>query len=223
MSVIKQTTEINERIRDAQVRLLDADGAQLGIMSARDAYLLAVQKNLDLVKISPTAVPPVCKIMDYGKYRFEQSKREKEARKHQHVVEIKEIRLSSSIDVHDFDFKLRNGIRFLKDGNKLKVSVRFHGRQLVHTGLGEKQLRKFADGCAEVANVEKPPILEGRRMSMFLAPKATKEPGKEAPKEAPKEAGKQGQGSALSENTRKENLCSCLKLKHIQARPSVSN
>lgn len=166
--------QINEDIRDKEVRVIGDDNSQLGIMSARDALNLALDRDLDLVKIAPQATPPVCRIMDYGKFRFEQSKREKEARKNQHIVEIKEIRLSSGIDIHDFDFKLRNAIRFLKEGNKVKVSVRFHGRQLVHVDLGEKQLFKFADGCTEVANMEKAPLLEGRRMTMFLAPKTGK-------------------------------------------------
>jgi len=176
--ISKMAHQINDAIRDKEVRVIGSDGAQLGIMPGKDALKMAEDQDLDLVKIAPQASPPVCRIMDYGKFRFEQSKREKEARKHQHVVEIKEIRLSSGIDVHDFEFKLRNGIKFLKAGNKVKVSVRFHGRQLVHTDLGQKQLLKFADGCEEFAAVEKPPVLEGRRMAMFLAPRASKEPGK---------------------------------------------
>ncbi|MCL2082014.1 MAG: translation initiation factor IF-3 [Oscillospiraceae bacterium] len=166
--------QINEEIRDKEVRLIGDDGAQLGIVKSSDALRAAFEKDLDLVKIAPQAAPPVCRIMDYGKFRFEQSKREKEARKNQHVVAVKEIRLSSGIDVHDFEFKLRNAQKFLKDGDKVKVSVRFHGRQLVHVGLGEKQLLKFAESCEELASIEKPPILEGRRMSMFLTPKPNK-------------------------------------------------
>jgi translation initiation factor IF-3 len=154
------------------VRLIGEDGAALGIMPSRDAFKIAVERDLDLVKIAPAATPPVCRLMDYGKFRYEQAQKEKEARRNQHIVEIKEIRLSSTIDVHDFTFKLNNAIRFLKDGDKVKVSVRFHGRELVHADLGEKQLLKFADGCAEVASIEKPPKLEGRRMFLFLAPKS---------------------------------------------------
>ena len=153
------------------MRLVGEDGAQLGVMPTNRAMEIAIQKELDLVKIAPTANPPVCRIMDYGKFRFEQSKREKEARKSQHTVEVKEIRLSSGIDVHDFGFKLRNGIKFLKDGNKLKVSVRFRGRQMAHTSIGEQQLRKFAEACDELASVERLPKLEGRSMSMFLSPR----------------------------------------------------
>ena len=165
--------QINEDIRDREVRVIDADGSQLGVIPGRDALKLAQSKDLDLVKIAPKAEPPVCRIMDYGKFRFEQAKKEKEARKNQHVIEIKEIRLSSGIDVHDFDFKLRNALRFLRDGDKVKVSVRFRGREMVHTNLGEKQLLRFAEGCAEVANMEKSPKLEGRNMSLFLSPKPT--------------------------------------------------
>jgi translation initiation factor IF-3 len=163
--------QLNEAIRDREVRLIDADGTQLGVMLTRDALSIAVEKEMDLVKIAPTATPPVCRIMDYGKFRFEQSKKEKEARKSQHTVEMKEIRLSSGIDVHDFNFKLKNGIRFLQEGNKLKVSVRFRGRQMAHTSIGEQQLLKFAEACGDVATMERLPKLEGRSMSMFLAAK----------------------------------------------------
>ncbi len=131
---------------------------------------------MDLVKIAPTAAPPVCRIMDYGKFRFEQSKKLKEARKNQRVVEVKEIRLSSGIDVHDFNFKLRNGLKFLEDGDKVKVSVRFRGRQMAHTSIGEQQLLKFAEACKEVSSMERPPKLEGRSMTMLLTPKATVKP-----------------------------------------------
>ena len=163
--------QINEDIRDRDVRLIDADGAQLGVMPSKDALRIAHSKDLDLVKIAPTANPPVCRIMDYGKFRFEQAKKEKEAKKHQHVVEVKEIRLSPGIDVHDFNFKLRNALRFLGDGDKVKVYVRFRGREMAHTSIGEQQLRKFAEGCSEVAVMERPPKLEGRNMAMFMTPK----------------------------------------------------
>jgi len=141
-------------------------------MPTRDAVKISLERDLDLVKIAPAAAPPVCRLMDYGKFRYEQAQKEKEARRHQHIVEIKEIRLSSTIDVHDFNFKLKNALRFLKEGDKVKVSVRFHGRELVHSDLGQKQLLKFAEGCADLAAIEKPPKLEGRRMFMFLTPKA---------------------------------------------------
>lgn len=154
--------------------MIGADGAQLGIMSARDALNLAAEKNLDLVKIAPQATPPVCKIIDYGKYRFEQAKREKEAKKNQRVVEIKEIRLSLNIDTHDFETKRNHAIRFLNDGNKVKVSIRFRGRQITHTEIGLKVMQDFVDRTKDVAVVEKRPSLEGRHMIMILGPKADK-------------------------------------------------
>ena len=162
--------EINEAIRDREVRVIGADGAQLGVMSTRDALRAAEEKNLDLVKIAPKAVPPVCRVMDYGKFRFEQAKREKEAKKNQHVVEIKEIRLSPGIDVNDFNVKANHAKRFLKDGNKVKVSVRFRGREVTHSSIGLDLLHRFAETCSEIGSVEKAPKLEGRQMIMFLAP-----------------------------------------------------
>ena len=160
---------INEQIRDREIRLIGQNGEQLGIMSARDAYLKAQEAGLDLVKIAPTAKPPVCKIIDYGKYRFEQTKREKEARKNQRVVEIKEIRLSLNIDTHDFETKVGHATRFLKEGNKVKVSIRFRGREMGHPEQGHEIMRRFAEALSELANVEKPAKLEGRNMLMFLA------------------------------------------------------
>ena len=169
------THQINEEIRDKEVRLISEEGEQLGIMSAKEAQALADEHNLDLVKISPTAVPPVCKLMDYGKFRFEQTKKEKEAKKNQHVVEIKEIRMSPGIDVGDFNTKLRNAQKFLADGNRVKVTIRFRGREMAHTDIGKNLLVKFSEECAEIAAMDKSPKLEGRNMSMFLSPKATKE------------------------------------------------
>lgn len=163
--------QLNEDIRDRELRLIGSDGEQLGIMSAEDALRIADEKGLDLVKISPQAKPPVCKLMDYGKYRFEQGKREKEARRNQHMVEIKEIRMSPGIDVGDFNVKLKNAQKFLADGNRVKVSVRFRGREMAHTDIGRKLLDKFAEQCAETASVDKGAKLEGRNMSMFLSPK----------------------------------------------------
>ena len=154
--------------------MIGADGSQLGIMTSSDALALAEEKDLDLVKIAPNAVPPVCKIMDYGKFRFEQGKREKEARKNQHVVEIKEIRMSPGIDVGDFNTKLKNAQKFLSDGNRVKVSVRFRGREMAHTDIGRDLLKKFAELCADVATMDKSAKMEGRIMSMFLSPKAQK-------------------------------------------------
>ena len=166
---------INEEIRDKEVRVIDTDGSQLGIMSARDAYKIALEKNLDLVKIAPQATPPVCRIIDYGKYRFEQSKREKEARKNQKTIDIKEIRLSLNIDVNDFNVKLRNAQKVLADGNRCKVTVRFRGREMAHTNIGQDLLMKFAEDCGEIAVVDKSPKLEGRHMSIFLSPKPAKD------------------------------------------------
>jgi len=163
---------LNEDIRAPEVRLISDTGEQLGLMSAEDALKIAVEKEMDLVMIAPGSKPPVCKIMDYGKYRFEQAKREKEAKKNQHVIEVKEIRMSPSIDTNDFNTKLKNGQKFLMDGDRLKVTVRFRGRQMAHTHLGEELLTRFAEGCAEVATVDKGAKLEGRNMSMFLTPKA---------------------------------------------------
>lgn len=169
------THQINEEIRDKEVRLISSDGEQLGIMSSKAALALAEEQNLDLVKISPTAVPPVCKLMDYGKFKFEQTKREKEAKKNQHVVEIKEVRMSPGIDVGDFNVKLRSAQKFLAEGNRVKVTIRFRGREMAHTDIGRNLLVKFSEECAEVASMDKSPKLEGRHMSMFLSPKAAKE------------------------------------------------
>ena len=154
--------------------MIGANGDQLGIMSSAEALRIAEEKELDLVKIAPNAVPPVCKIMDYGKFRFEQLKKEKEAKKNQRVVEVKEIRMSPSIDTNDLNTKVKNAVKFLKDGNRVKVTVRFRGREMAHTSLGEVLLKQFGESCAEVAAVEKGAKLEGRNMSMFLSPKNSK-------------------------------------------------
>ncbi len=161
---------INEEIRDREVRVIDADGNQLGIMASREALRIAGEKNLDLVKIAPQAKPPVCRIMDYGKFRFEQAKKDKESRRNQHIVEIKEIRMSLNIDIHDFETKANHAMDFLKDGDKVKVTVRFRGREMAHTELGSVLLKKFAEACSEVAVLDKSPKLEGRSMSLFLSP-----------------------------------------------------
>ena len=167
--------QLNEEIRDKEVRLIGADGAQLGIMSSADAQRLAYEKDLDLVKIAPNATPPVCKIMDYGKFRFEQMKKEKEAKKNQRVVEVKEVRMSPNIDTNDFNVKLKNAQKFLKEGNRVKVTVRFRGREMAHTDIGKGLLLKFAEQCSEVAALDKDPKLDGRHMSMFLSPKVAKD------------------------------------------------
>lgn len=162
--------QINEEIRDKEVRLIDAGGEQLGIMSAQKALEVAIERGMDLVKIAPQAQPPVCRIMDYGKFRFEQAKREKEARKNQRVMEIKEIRLSPGIDVNDLNVKVGHARRFLKGGDKVKVSVRFRGREVTHSSIGLELLKRFAEQCSEFGTIEKQPKLEGRHMHMFLAP-----------------------------------------------------
>ena len=174
VTIANTAHQINEEIRDREVRLIGADGAQLGVMSAREAQARADEAGLDLVKISPTAKPPVCKLMDYGKYRFEQAKREKEAKKNQHVVEIKEVRMSPGIDIGDFNTKLRNAQKFLGEGNRVKVTVRFRGREMAHTDIGKKLLLDFAGQCGELAVMDKEPKLEGRHMSIFLSAKSAK-------------------------------------------------
>lgn len=157
-------------------------------MSAAAALKIAEENELDLVKIAPGSNPPVCKIMDYGKFRFEQTKKEKEAKKNQRVIEIKEIRMSPGIDTNDFNTKLRNGQKFLSDGDHVKVSVRFRGREMAHTEIGEVLLRDYADKCAEIAVLDKAPKLEGRNMSIFLSPKPVTPPKKPAKPKAPKPA-----------------------------------
>ena len=165
---------INEQIRDREVRLIGEDGEQMGIVTIAVAQAVADERGLDLVKIAPTANPPVCKIMDYGKYRFDQSKREKEQRKNQTVVEMKEVQLSATIDTHDMEVKAKACNKFLQAGNKVKVSIRFRGRQAAHGEIGLDVMNSFLEMVAENATVEKPPKQEGRNMYMFLAPKANK-------------------------------------------------
>lgn len=174
MNIATKETQINEEIRDREVRVIDSDGTQLGIMPIAEAMRLADEKNTDLVKIAPQAKPPVCKIMDYGKYRFEQAKREKEAKKNQRVIEIKEVRLSLNIDTHDFETKANQAIKFLKSGNRVKVSIRFRGREMAHPENGLVTMSKFAEAVSEYGTVEKPAKLEGRSMLMFIAAKASK-------------------------------------------------
>ncbi|MGM9551222.1 MAG: translation initiation factor IF-3 [Clostridia bacterium] len=161
---------INEEIREKEVRVIGKDGAQMGIMSIQEALDLAAGQNMDLALIAPSATPPTCKIMDYGKFRFEESKRLKENRKNQKVVATKEVQLSPTIDTHDFETKLRNAVKFLKSGDKVKVSVRFRGREVQHSAVGEELLERFAQGTSEVGTVDKKPKLEGRNMIMFIAP-----------------------------------------------------
>ena len=170
MSIISELM-INEQIRDREIRLIGEDGEQLGIMSARDAMKLAREANLDLVKIAPTAKPPVCKIIDYGKYRYEQARREKEARKKQKTIEVKEIRLSPNIDTNDLNTKVNQARKFVSGGNKVKVAVRFRGRELAHTVVGKTILEDFAQKLSDIAVIDKPAKLEGKSMVMFLVEK----------------------------------------------------
>ena len=163
--------QINEEIRDKEVRLIDSDGSQLGVVSIQQAMDTAMQRGLDLVKIAPKAEPPVCRVMDYGKFRFEQAKKEKEARKNQKVVDIKEVRLSAKIDVADFNVRVKQAEKFLKGGDKVKASIRFRGREMAHTDIGLTVMQRFAEACAEFGTVEKAAKLEGRQMLMFIAPK----------------------------------------------------
>ena len=161
----------NEQIRDREIRLIGEDGEQLGIMSARDAMKLAREANLDLVKIAPTAKPPVCKIIDYGKYRYEQARKEKEARKKQKTIEVKEVRLSPNIDTNDLNTKVNQARKFVSSGNKVKVAVRFRGRELAHTAVGKTILEDFAQKLSDIAVIDKPAKLEGKSMVMFLVEK----------------------------------------------------
>ena len=165
---------MNEEIRDREVRVIDQNGEQLGVQPIRKALELAEEAGLDLVKIVPTAKPPVCKLMDYDKYRYEQAKREKENRKNQKTVETKEIRLSLKIDIGDFNTKLNHAKKFLEAGNKLKVSIRLRGREMAHSDLGVATMQRFAEGIGELGSVDKQPKLEGRQILMFMSPKAAK-------------------------------------------------
>lgn len=174
---------INEQIRAKEVRVIDADGAQLGILATKKAIDIAYDKGLDLVEIAPTSVPPVCRVMDYGKYRFDREKKEKEAKKKQQVVELKEVRLSYNIDKHDFDTKLNHALKFLGQGNKVKISMKFRGREMAHTEIGLEVMKKFGKACEEIGVIDKQPLLDGRQMLMFLSPKSAKEQSKAKAKE----------------------------------------
>ena len=172
--ISKEAQQINEEIKDKELRVISADGEQLGIMSAKEALKIAEDNDLDLVKIAPQAKPPVCKIMDYSKFRYEQAKREKENRKNQKQIETKEIRLSVTIDVGDFNTKVNQAKKLLNNGHKLKVSIRLKGRMMAHSELGVDNMKRFAEAVSEEANVDKAPKLEGRQILMFLSPKQAK-------------------------------------------------
>lgn len=172
LSISTKEQLINEDIRDKEVRVIGTDGEQLGIMSSADALEKAIEADLDLVMISPTANPPVCRIMDYGKYRFEQAKREKEAKKNQKQAEVKEIKMSLNIDTNDFNIKVKNCIKFLQNGDKVKVTIRFRrARELSHMNLGDDLMKKFMDAVSEYGGSEKPSKLEGKNYAVVLSPK----------------------------------------------------
>ena len=171
---IKQELPINGQIREKEVQLIGANGEKLGVMSTRDALEKAEEENLDLVLVSPNAKPAVCKIMNYGKYKFEQAKKEKEAKKKQKVAELKELRITPNIDEHDFNFKCKNARKFIEDGAKVKITVRFRGRELNYVKAGEETLNKFAENLEDIANTEKKPLLEGKNMFIILSKKSEK-------------------------------------------------
>lgn len=166
--------QVNEQIRDREVRLIGSDGEQLGVMSTREALQKAYDEGMDLAKVAPNAKPPVCRILDYGKYKYEMAKKEKEARKNQKVINIKEVRLSPHIETHDLEVKARQANQFLKDGDKVKVSVRFRGREMGHQQIGEKVLKDFAELTKEEGVIDKPARMEGRSLVMFLAERIEK-------------------------------------------------
>ena len=170
MNNIKQDNLINEQIRFREVQVIDDEGNKLGKMETHEALNLAIDKNLDLVLVSSNPDNPVCKFMNYGKYKFEQAKREKESKKKQKSFELKEIRVTPNIEEHDFNFKVKNAKKFIEDGNKVKITVRFRGRELNYVKQGEQVLNNFSEALSEVATVEKKPLLEGKNMFIILAP-----------------------------------------------------
>jgi translation initiation factor IF-3 len=167
----QQRVRINEQIKVPEVRLISADGQQLGVMPVREALTMAVEAHLDLVEVAPQASPPVCRIMDYGKFKYQQSKKQQEARRRQTTIQVKEVKVRPKIEEHDMGFKLRNSRRFLEDGDKVKISVIFRGREIAHTDRGYRILTQMAEALADIANVEQQPKLEGRNLSMIVTPK----------------------------------------------------
>ena len=181
MKVIsKEGFKANEEIRYRELRLIAEDGEMLGVMSAKEAQAIATERGLDLVEVSPNAKPPVCKVMDIGKYKYEQAKRDKEAKKKQHVISVKEVKLRPNIDVNDFNTKTRQAMKFLEGGDKVKATIMFRGREMAHPEVGSELLEKVAATLADVGVVEKPAKLEGRNMSMIVSPKPAAKPGKKA-------------------------------------------
>lgn len=171
-TIISKDHMINDEIRAKEVRLVGAEGEQIGITPIREALQMAIDLNLDLVNVAPQAKPPVCRIMDYGKFRYEQQKKEKEARKNQKIVDIKEVWFRSNIEEHDYQTKLRNVVKFLNEGDKVKCSVRYRGREIAHAAIGQRILERVKVEVAELCTIERQPKLEGRSMIMILAPKA---------------------------------------------------
>ncbi|TFE01157.1 translation initiation factor IF-3 [Jeotgalibacillus salarius] len=170
ITISKDNTQINESIRSREVRLIDQNGEQLGVKSKNEALEIAARVNLDLVLVAPNAKPPVGRIMDYGKYKFEQQKKEKEARKNQKIINLKEVRLSPGIEEHDFNTKLRNARKFLEKGDKVKASIRFRGRAITHKEIGQRVLERFAEECKDLSTIETKPKMDGRSMFLMLAP-----------------------------------------------------
>lgn len=180
---------MNERIRAREIRVIDEDGAQLGIMTPRDAIVIARERGIDLIEVAPQAQPPVCRIMDYGKYKYDQGKKEKDAAKKHKQSELKGIQMFPNIEDHDFDVKIRSAIKFLEDGDKVKVTIRFKGRQIAHPEFGRQQMEKIIQVTSQVGQVEKPAAMEGRMMTMILSPaKSTGTPAPSKPPAAPKPA-----------------------------------
>jgi translation initiation factor IF-3 len=173
--IISKDMMVNDGIRARELRLIGANGDQLGIKSRQEALEIATRANLYLVLVAPNAKPPVCRIMDYGKFRFEQQKKDKEARKNQKIINLKEVRLSPTIDEHDFNTKLRNARKFLEKGDKVKASIRFKGRAITHKGIGQKVLDRFSTECADLSTIESHPKMDGRSMFLVLAPKNEKQ------------------------------------------------
>lgn len=170
LKISAKELSINEEIRIKEIRLVGADGEQLGVTTSRDALEKAYAMGLDLVLIAPNAQPPVCRIMDYGKYRYDRDKREKEAKKKQQTVDVKEVQLSCRIDTHDFNTKANNAIRFLKGGDKVRVVLLFRGREMAHTEVGLELINKFIEACSEYGSADKAPVLDGRRMNVTISP-----------------------------------------------------
>lgn len=170
-AIQKQRVRINEQIKVPEIRLIGPDGQQVGVMPVKEALARAAEANLDLVEVAPQANPPVCRIMDYGKYKYQQSKKQQEARRRQTIIQVKEVKVRPKIETHDMDFKMRNARRFLSEGDKVKISVIFRGREIAHTDRGFRLLARISEMLADIANVEQHPKLEGRNLSMIVSPK----------------------------------------------------